>query len=376
MNKLGQVGIDRITITNVLDIHGRFPEPLIDYFQQFTDRNLKTDPFVVAKKSKIVFSLGNFALVCGNYAFGYANLEIHAADKNGNNLYNMQVCDIKKKIPDILNFFQARYGIHFLDKSYYKVSKVEINATFEMKEKTEKYEDCLKLLQYGFTGANGAYATYYTRENMLPKLETLYLVNTNDNKNYAIKVYDKNRELEAKKCDTYGHNNCLRLEITIKKQCELKTIIPSLRLADLKDDNITQYFLKRFNKAIFRVDAFLQDRMRLPLELPEAVYVPSVATIFMDTALEKGIYDKNIVRSFFQKIIEIEQLIQLPVFVSVLGLEKLIQNEMFLSKEKADFCINLLKNDKNTDVMKEPYINKIFLRERRWNEIKSKLQNL
>ena len=376
MNKLNRVGIDRITITNVLDIHGRFPEPLIDYFQKFTDRNLKTDPYIVAKKSKIIFSLGNFSLVCGNYAFGYANLEIHAADKNRNNLYNMQVSDIKMKLPDILLFFQERYGICFCKESLFKVSKMEINATLEMKEKPEKYVDCLALLQYGFTGANGAYATYYTRENMLPKLETLYLVNTNDNKNYAIKVYDKNRELKAKKCDTYGHNNCLRLEITIKKQCELKTIIPSLRLADLKDDNITQYFLKRFNKAIFRVDAFLQDRMRLPLELPEAVYVPSVATIFMDTALEKGIYDKNIVQSFFQKIVEIEQLIRLPVFVSVLGLEKLIQNEMFLSKEKADFCINLLKNDKNTDVMKELYINKIFLRERRWNEIKSKLQNL
>ena len=81
MNKLNRVGIDRITITNVLDIHGRFPEPLIDYFQKFTDRNLKTDPYIVAKKSKIIFSLGNFSLVCGNYAFGYANLEIHAADK-------------------------------------------------------------------------------------------------------------------------------------------------------------------------------------------------------------------------------------------------------------------------------------------------------
>lgn len=376
MNKLGQVGIDRITITNVLDIHGRFPEPLIDYFQKLTDKNLKTDPYIVAKKSKIIFSLGNFSLVCGNYAFGYANLEIHAADKNGNNLYNMQVCDIKKKIPDILNFFQARYGIHFLDKSYYKVSKVEINATFEMKEKTEKYEDCLTLLQYGFSGANGAYATYYTRENMLPKLETLYLVDANDNKNYSIKVYDKIKELESKKCDTYGYDNCLRFEITIKKQCELKAIIPSLMLSDLEDTNITQYFWKRFNKAISRVDSFLQDRMRLPLEITKKVYVPSVATVFMDTILDKGIYGNNLTQSFFQKLIEIEQLIRLPVFVSVLGLEKMIENEMFLSKEKANYCINALKNDESFDIRKEPYIDKIYMRERRWNEIKSKLQNL
>ena len=376
MNKLNRVGIDRITISNVVEVDGRFSEPLIDYFQKFTKRNLKKDPFVVAKKSRIVFSLGNFSLVCGNYASGYANLEIHAADKNGNNLYNMQVCDIKKKIPDILNYFQERYGINFLDESYFKISKVEINATFEMKEKPEKYEDCLTLLQYGFTGANGTYATYYTRENMLPKLETLYLVDANDNKNYSIKVYDKNKELESKKCDTYGYNNCLRFEITIKKQCELKAIIPSLMLSDLEDANITQYFWKRFNKAISRVDSFLQDRMRLPLEITKKEYIPSVATVFMDTILENGIYGNNIVHSFFQKLIEIEQLIQLPVFVSVLRLEKMIENEMFLSKEKANYCINALKDDNSFDIRKELYIDKIYMRERRWNEIKFKLQTL
>lgn len=376
MNKLNRVGVDRITISNIIKVNGRFPEPLIDYFQQFTDRNLKTDPFVVAKKSKIVFSLGNFALVCGNYASGYANLDLHSADKDGNNLFNMKIEDIKNKLPDIMDFFQKRYGIQFNDSSDFKVSKVEINVTFEMEEKPEKYVDCLSLLQYGFNGSDGAYATYFTRKTLVPKLETMYLVDENDNKNYSIKVYDKNKELESKKCDSQGHINCLRFEITVKKQCELKAIIPSLQLNELNDANIRNYFLKRFNKAIYAVDSFLKNRLTKSLSIADGILLPSVSEIFMGVMLENGIYDNKSYQNFYLRIIEIENLIQLPIFISVMDLENIIQNKMFISPDKVDICISGLESEKNCDLKSKSYIDAIYTRECRWNEIKSKLKSL
>lgn len=377
--KINRCGIDRITLTNIFDQKGKFPEPLIDYFQKLTDKDLKKDPFVTLKRSKIIFVFGNFSLIFGNYASAYANIEIHAADENGNNFFNMSMNDILKKLPEILEFFQTRYGIKLNKISEYKISKLEINATIEMKSEPKKYEDCMRLLQYGFNGSNGSYATYYRRNNILPEVETMYLVDSKkDNKNYSIKVYDKIREAKDKNCDLgeYSRKNFLRFEIIIKKQCELKLIVPTLYFLELNDEKIRNYFQKRFDKAINKVEAFLFERIRNPLDIGDGITLPSIAELLMDTILEKGIHAENIAGNFFGKIIEIEHLLQLPVFLSVLELKKVIQNEMFLSKRNVEICTDMLKSEKNLDIKKDPFIEVMYQREALWYEMKYKLGSL
>lgn len=364
MNKLGQVGIDWITISNVVDWDAKFPEPLIDFFQTMTQRDLKNDPFVIVHKKKIVFKMGNFALVCGNFTQSYSNLEIHAADPSGNNLYNMSMADIYDKVLHIIDYFRGKYGIKFRNMKDFRVSKLEINKTLQMDNTIDQYAACLALLHFGFNGEDGHYGVYYNRHNMVPELETIYLVD--GSQNYAIKAYDKIKELEFKNCVySEAYKNCLRMEITIKKQCELKSIIPDMKLNDLSDGKIGKYFYKKFENAIFRAESYLQKRLKNSLVVENGKEIPSICQIFMDVLLEHGMYHDAAYRNFFLRIIEIEHLMQLPFFMSMMDLEVIFSDEKFFPSEKMEECFRRMREC-------EIYQN-FEKREKEWNELKSKL---
>ncbi len=184
-----------------------------------------------------------------------SSLELMVSGGN-NNLQNLNTMEYQARIIDVFQVLAEEYGV-IADYSTIKIKKLELNATFYLKEAYEKYKQPILLLmrnvppkRYGNNKGNNAvkYATWHeanigTSED---KLETALVKNSS----IELKIYNKGKHLkdigELDKLD----KDIMRVEYTIKDKRILENAFGDNLVVSLTDEKINGLFKKYFNRDV------------------------------------------------------------------------------------------------------------------------------
>ena len=184
-----------------------------------------------------------------------SSLELMVSGCN-NNLQNLNTMEYQARIIDVFQVLAEDYGV-IADYSTIKIKKLELNATFYLKEAYEKYKQPILLLmrnvppkRYGNNKGNNAvkYATWHeanigTSED---KLETALVKNSS----IELKIYNKGKHLkdigELDKLD----KDIMRVEYTIKDKRILENAFGDNLVVSLTDEKINGLFKKYFNRDV------------------------------------------------------------------------------------------------------------------------------
>ena len=184
-----------------------------------------------------------------------SSLELMVSGGN-NNLQNLNTMEYQARIIDVFQVLAEEYGV-IADYSTIKIKKLELNATFYLKEAYEKYKQPILLLmrnvppkRYGNNIGNNAvkYATWHeanigTSED---KLETALVKNSS----IELKIYNKGKHLkdigELDKLD----KDIMRVEYTIKDKRILENAFGDNLVVSLTDEKINGLFKKYFNRDV------------------------------------------------------------------------------------------------------------------------------
>lgn len=340
MNHLNQVGIDIIRISGFTNCQ-KFAEPVVHHLindQQYEKIITKSNTTI--KNNSVMINGGFYVFKWGNNrgkAFSY--IELHAADENGNNLYNMGLADIHDKLHLAIDDLHTRYNITFpyLDLDKLRVTYAEINRTFVTQHPFSDYSALLMLIGYEARKQyhQESYAVYASdTDNLRSRTECIYLLRGKDN--FDLKVYDKTLELKAKKVLDPDHpTNYMRFELTLKKECELKNTKKEAFLSKMTDQQIYNCFRIKIKKIIQATDIYFKDNLLngskecLPLD-----------QLFMHHLLQFGINNPLAYESFLRDIVFLEGRIHKPYIKGIEDIINLINNNKYI-REK-EICIKLL----------------------------------
>lgn len=174
----------------------------------------------------------------------YEKLEITINDPGTGNLQNMTLCEYKSRVNKIFSYLYEEYGIR-VETDNVKISQLEINCTFPIKEPFYKYHRVLRLMMFNLPD-------YYqkvmevskkNKEDARLEQETFY----RGNKSMEIKIYDKARQLEEIKgipCDC----SLMRIEFVLKNAKKVKEVFKTNVLEEIQDGQISRYYMKQFHK--------------------------------------------------------------------------------------------------------------------------------
>lgn len=244
-----------------------------------------------------------------------SSLELMVSGGN-NNLQNLNTMEYQARIIDVFQVLAEDYGV-IADYSTIKIKKLELNATFYLKEAYEKYKQPILLLmrnvppkRYGNNKGNNAvkYATWHeanigTSED---KLETALVKNSS----IELKIYNKGKHLkdigELDKLD----KDIMRVEYTIKDKRILENAFGDNLVVSLTDEKINGLFKKYFNRdVVTRYYQWAAENHRQLVEL---------------TKKHKELYQKW-TGSFFRECRQYEATNGLPILFDINDMEKVFR---------------------------------------------------
>ena len=244
-----------------------------------------------------------------------SSLELMVSGGN-NNLQNLNTMEYQARIIDVFQVLAEEYGV-IADYSTIKIKKLELNATFYLKEAYEKYKQPILLLmrnvppkRYGNNKGNNAvkYATWHeanigTSED---KLETALVKNSS----IELKFYNKGKHLkdigELDKLD----KDIMRVEYTIKDKRILENAFGDNLVVSLTDEKINGLFKKYFNRdVVTRYYQWAAENHRQLVEL---------------TKKHKELYQKW-TGSFFRECRQYEATNGLPILFDINDMEKVFR---------------------------------------------------
>ena len=244
-----------------------------------------------------------------------SSLELMVSGGN-NNLQNLNTMEYQARIIDVFQVLAEDYGV-IADYSTIKIKKLELNATFYLKEAYEKYKQPILLLmrnvppkRYGNNKGNNAvkYATWHeanigTSED---KLETALVKNSR----IELKMYNKEKHLkdmgELDKLD----KDIMRVEYTIKDKRILENAFGDNLVVSLTDEKINGLFKKYFNRdVVTRYYQWAAENHRQLVEL---------------TKKHKELYQKW-TGSFFRECRQYEATNGLPILFDINDMEKVFR---------------------------------------------------
>ena len=244
-----------------------------------------------------------------------SSLELMVSGGN-NNLQNLNTMEYQARIIDVFQVLAEDYGViaHY---STIKIKKLELNATFYLKEAYEKYKQPILLLmrnvppkRYGNNKGNNAvkYATWHeanigTSED---KLETALVKNSS----IELKIYNKGKHLkdigELDKLD----KDIMRVEYTIKDKRILENAFGDNLVVSLTDEKINGLFKKYFNRdVVTRYYQWAAENHRQLVDL---------------TKKHKELYQKW-TGSFFRECRQYEATNGLPILFDINDMEKVFR---------------------------------------------------
>lgn len=244
-----------------------------------------------------------------------SSLELMVSGGN-NNLQNLNTMEYQARIIDVFQVLAEEYGV-IADYSTIKIKKLELNATFYLKEAYEKYKQPILLLmrnvppkRYGNNKGNNAvkYATWHeanigTSED---KLETALVKNSS----IELKIYNKGKHLkdigELDKLD----KDIMRVEYTIKDKRILENAFGDNLVVSLTDEKINGLFKKYFNRdVVTRYYQWAAENHRQLVDL---------------TKKHKELYQKW-TGSFFRECRQYEATNGLPILFDINDMEKVFR---------------------------------------------------
>lgn len=280
-----------------------------------------------------------------------SSLELMVSGGN-NNLQNLNTMEYQARIIDVFQVLAEEYGV-IADYSTIKIKKLELNATFYLKEAYEKYKQPILLLmrnvppkRYGNNKGNNAvkYATWHeanigTSED---KLETALVKNSS----IELKIYNKGKHLkdigELDKLD----KDIMRVEYTIKDKRILENAFGDNLVVSLTDEKINGLFKKYFNRdVVTRYYQWAAENHRQLVDL---------------TKKHKELYQKW-TGSFFRECRQYEATNGLPILFDINDMEKVFRKLEPKSGRNASKKFNKFKKQAiyetdlvgNTDRVKE-----------------------
>lgn len=280
-----------------------------------------------------------------------SSLELMVSGGN-NNLQNLNTMEYQARIIDVFQVLAEEYGV-IADYSTIKIKKLELNATFYLKEAYEKYKQPILLLmrnvppkRYGNSKGNNAvkYATWHeanigTSED---KLETALVKNSS----IELKIYNKGKHLkdigELDKLD----KDIMRVEYTIKDKRILENAFGDNLVVSLTDEKINGLFKKYFNRDV--VTRYYQWAAENHKQLVEM------------TKKHRELYQKW-TGSFFRECRQYEATNGLPILFDINDMEKVFRKLEPKSGRNASKKFNKFKKQAiyetdlvgNTDRVKE-----------------------
>lgn len=263
---LGTIGFDRVTLTG---LYGKIPPFQVPVSNVFPDRTILDKQIsgytLQASPKKIKIYGPDFIFSFGNQSDrGFAKIEIHASDETDENLMNLSVDMLIKRLFEINNEIKAIYGIDVVkDENTIRIYSAEINVTVPIEHKLDDYKRILKLLSFIDTKQKNKTAEYKSGNH---ELETFYIIN---GRTKNIKIYAKNTELESTKnidCDC----SLLRYEIYETEQ-NLSSISSNsddhkLYLKDITQHDLEQHFIYIINEQFSKTDSYLEEQKRFPTQ--------------------------------------------------------------------------------------------------------------
>lgn len=280
-----------------------------------------------------------------------SSLELMVSGGN-NNLQNLNTMEYQARIIDVFQVLAEDYGV-IADYSTIKIKKLELNATFYLKEAYEKYKQPILLLmrnvppkRYGNNKGNNAvkYTTWHeanigTSED---KLETALVKNSS----IELKIYNKGKHLkdigELDKLD----KDIMRVEYTIKDKRILENAFGDNLVVSLTDEKINGLFKKYFNRDV--VTRYYQWAAENHKQLVEM------------TKKHRELYQKW-TGSFFRECRQYEATNGLPILFDINDMEKVFRKLEPKSGRNASKKFNKFKKQAiyetdlvgNTDRVKE-----------------------
>lgn len=302
MNELGKVGVDVIRITGFTKCK-KFEEPVIKHLIKKDNNvlNLMEKGNIEIKNNVVCISGDFYRFKWGNHAgHAFAYMEIHAAEKNGDNLHNMSMEDVKKRLKEAVVDLYQKYNINFTEfrLGNLRITYAELNRTFKTGRPFYEYADLLKLMgsmmRKKYHMKSSAVYTSDSEDGKKSEDECLYLVR--GKKNFELKVYDKSKELKQKKALSKDDNNrYLRIELTLKKECEIKSNGERAYLTDITDEDIYNLYYRKVNKMVEETDAFFKEHL--------FAGEPSIDKMLMDNLLKYGIHNEYSYDAFLKDIL-------------------------------------------------------------------------
>ena len=260
--KIGLTGIDVATIS--LQVTKENVEEILPVLRERKhdgDERIKN-----LSDTNGVVVIGSHRFVCGFENKGhtpYANIEIHSALQDGNNLTNMQIKDLLEKYDMVAGLLAREYGILLAQeqKETARFSRLELNITFVTEYSFLTYFRFFKLLSYVILKKGGTVNLTGTVDNLRKAYE--YETIKCDRSTYGIRIYNKGREISKKLNCLTPTANLLRVEFLYKKTQTIKTDFGDISIVQYTDEMIKRAFLFRFARYMDKVNAYIHEKLLL-----------------------------------------------------------------------------------------------------------------
>lgn len=260
--KIGLIGIDVATVS--LQVSKDNVEEILTVLRERKhngDERIKN-----LSETNGVVTVGSHRFICGYENKGhtpYVNVEIHSALQDGNNLTNMQMKDLLERYDMVAGLLAREYGILLVQeqKQAARFSRLELNITFATKHSFLTYFRFFKLLSYVILKKGGTVNLTGTVDNFRKAFECETI--KCDRSTYAIRIYNKSREISKKLNCLPPTANLLRIEFFYKKAQTIKTDFGDIFITQYTDEMIKRAFLSRFARYMDKVNAYIHEKLLL-----------------------------------------------------------------------------------------------------------------
>ena len=260
--KIGTTGIDVATIS--FEVEKNDVESVLSLLKK--RKNNGDSKIKNLSETNAVISLASHRFVCGyenKRHTPYATVEIHSALQDGDNLANLKMTELIDKYDVIAEELEMEYGISWMknQKETAHFSRLELNITIETEYSFLTYLRFFKLLAYAVLKKGGVLSTFSTANSFKRaiEIETLKC----DRPTYALRIYNKIREISQKLNCLPPTANLLRIEFLYKKTQTIKTDFGDRAFMQFSDEIIKRAFLSRFTKIMTKVNKYIREKLLL-----------------------------------------------------------------------------------------------------------------
>lgn len=260
--KIGLTGIDVATVS--LQVSKENVEEILTVLKEKKhkgDERIKN-----LSETNGVVTIGSHRFVCGFENKGhtpYANVEIHSALQDGNNLTNMQMQNLLERYDMVAGLLAREYGILLVQeqKQTARFSRLELNITFKTEHSFLTYFRFFKLLSYSILRKGGTVNLTGSVDNFRKAFECETI--KCDRSTYSVRIYNKSKEISQKLNCLPPTANLLRIEFLYKKAQTIKTDFGDISIAQYTDEMLKRAFLSRFTKFMDKANAYIHEKLLL-----------------------------------------------------------------------------------------------------------------